>query len=312
VQRRRPRPRLRRWGLRFRDRLPQQLREGERGGAAQARPCQHQVQWRAPGATARQPQRLQATDGEVGRDHVPRQPRKAHAGADQIKRGLQLAHGPALIGAQPADVAPGALPRIADHDLSFAAQRIGVEHVQRRQRMAGSCHRDELDLDQHVTQKSRRHKSRDHQIGLPFEQGVLGTRQHHLAQLQAGAVATAGKAMQRDRQQRGWKCGVDHQPHFRLPSARQMPSQRFQLGRIGHQAARMREQALACFGQTGTTPLDAECLDAELPLQLGHRRADRRLAAMKGLGRLREAAPLDHRDEHPPLIEGNLHLDISF
>jgi hypothetical protein len=237
---------------------------------------------------------------------VPWQPGKTEAAADKRGRRGKATNGPALLGAEPADVPWLLAAGVANHHLHLGLQILKAQFaIESMQRVIGMGDGDELDVAQFRTEVTGNAQASDGQVGHTFEQHFLDTRQHFLAQTHAATATLRHERGQRADNPRTWIGGVDHQPNLGFPTLFHVMGEIFQLAGLFHQLSRTTQQHAAGLGEHGFTPIDAQQRHAELVLHTGDGVTHRRLRTVQGLGGLGESAVVDHGLQCSPLIQGH-------
>ncbi len=171
--------------------------------------------------------------GEFALDHVPGQPGKAQAAADEGCRGGQAADGPALLGAEPAHIAGLLAAGVADHHLHLAFQVLEAQlAIHAVQGVLGMGHGDEFHVAHFRAQVTGDAEAADRQVGHALDQQFLDARQHLFTQAHAAATALRHKSAERTYQACVRVGGIDHQPHFGFPALFHMVGEVFQLAGV--------------------------------------------------------------------------------
>ena len=237
---------------------------------------------------------------------MPGQPRKPQAAAHKGGRGSQAADGPALFGAEPADIAGLLAARVTDHHLHLAFQVLEAQlAVHAMQGMFGMCHGDKFHIAHFRAQVAGDAETANGQVGHAFYQQLLNTRQHLFTKAHAATAALRHEGGEGAHQAGIRISRVDHQAHFGFPALFHMVGEVFQLAGVFHQLARATQQHFTCVGEDRLAPVDAQQRYAKLVLHAGHGVAHRGLRTVQRFGRLGEAAMGDHGLQRAPLIEGN-------
>src|ERR1700678_3394153 len=146
--------------------LANDFSQPQRGGTGVIAVGEYQVEIGAALAALAQRQRLEFAALQFAAYHVVREPGESQAHAGGMNRRRLVAHGPALLRAQPAAAAALAA-RVADDEVALLAQILQRQFApEPMQRMFGMRHRDEAQRYQGISGKARRHLRTNGQINL--------------------------------------------------------------------------------------------------------------------------------------------------
>ncbi len=217
------------------------------------------------GAALCQRQGLEYSITQLPVDQVARQPGETEAAADEIGGGRQAADGPALLGAQPADITRLAASGVAYDYLQLIVQILeGQLALQLVQLMVGVGDRHELHFAEFMAQVADHGQAADGQVGGAFQQHFFYPRQHFLAQAHAATAALRDEGGQCPDQPCGRVGGVNHQAYLGFPALIHVVGQVFQLAGLLDQLPRTAQQHVAGLGEYGLASVDAQQRHVEL------------------------------------------------
>ena len=237
---------------------------------------------------------------------MPWQPGKSEAAADEGRGGGETADGPALLGAEPADIPWLLAAGVTDNHLHLGFQVLEAQFaVQTMQGMFRMGDGNELDIAQFCAEVTGNAEPGDGQVSHAFKQDFLHARQHFFAQAYPAATALRHERRQCADEASAGVSRIDDQTYFGFPTLLHMVGEVFQLAGLFHQLSRAAQQNAAGLGEHCFTPVDAQQRHTELVLHAGDGVAHRRLRTVQSLGGLGESAVVDHGLQCSPLIKGH-------
>jgi hypothetical protein len=141
------------------------------------------------------------------------------------------------------------------------------------------------------------------EVGLVLQQPFPGAGHRFELQVQPGLRALCEESAEQCQHRRQWAQVAEHHAQLGLLAHRQLRGVRLQFLGLVQQEAHLVVEGLPCLGEPYPIARAVQQVQAQLALQLGHRRKDRRMRAVQPLGGGLEAAVAHDGVEALQLVE---------